>query len=79
MNVAHAPAQGLQGSATMSEAPQHAHWDANRAVDGNTAQEIPYCAVMDYSRHYTSVWWKVRLSRRFNIAYLEVYFRNDCK
>ena len=74
VNVAHTPVQGLQGTATMSHAPQDVSWNATRAVDGNTAQEIPYCAVMDYSKNYKYVWWKVRLGRLFNIAYLVVYF-----
>ena len=77
VNVAHTPAQGLQGTASMSQKPQNAQWYANRTVDGDTAQEIPFCAVMDYSKNYKSVWLKVRLGRRFNVAYLEVFFRGS--
>nr|XP_022306150.1 multiple epidermal growth factor-like domains protein 10 [Crassostrea virginica] len=78
VNLAHTLAQGLQGTANMSQSPQNSAWSAGKAVDGNTDQELlTTCAVMDYSKNYNSVWWKVRLSRRFNVAYLEVYFRNS--
>ena len=79
VNVAHTPAQGLQGTATMShpsQSPTNPAWTAPKAVDGNTDQEtLTTCAVMDYSKNYKSVWWKVKLGRRFNVAYIVVYFR----
>ncbi|XP_078330569.1 uncharacterized protein LOC111111932 [Crassostrea virginica] len=59
----------------MSEPPQKPEWSAQKVVDGNTAQEtLTTCAIMDYLKTYTSVWWKVRLERRFNVAYLHVFF-----
>ena len=78
VNVAHTPAQGLQGTATMSQPSQDSTWSATKAVDGNTEQEtLSTCAMMDYSKNYKSVWWKVRLGRRFNVAYIVVYFRKS--
>ena len=78
VNLAHTPTQGLQGTASMSQPSQKTTWSAVNAVDGNTDQELlTTCAVMDYSKTYSSVWWKVRLGRRFNVAYLEVYFRGS--
>ena len=71
VNVAHTPAQAGYGTATMSQS-------ADKAVDGNTDQELlTTCAVMDYTKNYRSVWWKVRLGRRFNVAYIVVYFRKS--
>ena len=63
----------------MSEPPQQPPWSAQTAVDGNTAQEtLTTCAIMDWNLfNYKSVWWKVRLQRRFNVAYLDVFFRNS--
>ena len=79
VNLAHTPAKGLQGTATMSQPPQVPAWSAINVVDGNTDQQnLTTCAVMDYTKNYKSVWWKVRLGRRFNVAYLEVYFRSGC-
>ena len=78
VNLAHTPAQTLQGTASMSQPPQNQAWSADKAVDGDTDQEVlTTCAVMDYSKNYKAVWWKVRLGRRFNVAYLEVYFRSS--
>ena len=78
VNLAHTPARGLQGTASMSQSPQNPAWSADKAVDGNTDQKtLTTCAVMNYSKNYNSVWWKVRLERRFNVAYLEVYFRSS--
>ena len=78
VNLAHDAVQKLQGTASMSEPPQKPEWSAGNAVDGNNDQEThTTCAIMDYSKDYTSVWWKVRLERRFNVAYLEVYFRGS--
>ena len=77
-NLAHDTAKALQGTANMSEPPQKPAWSAGNAVDGNTDQELlTTCVIMDYSRNYKSVWWKVRLQNRFNVAYLEVYFRGS--
>ena len=78
VNLAHDAAQRLQGTAIMSEPPLHPAWSADKAVDGNTDQEtLTTCAVMDYSKNYKSVWWKVQLGKRFNVAYIEVYFRGS--
>nr|XP_022308369.1 uncharacterized protein LOC111114368 [Crassostrea virginica] len=78
VNLAHDTSQGLQGTANMSEPPQNSEWSAQKVVDGNTDQEtLTTCAIMDYSKAYKSVWWKVRLEKRFNVAYLEVYFRGS--
>nr|XP_022306518.1 multiple epidermal growth factor-like domains protein 10 isoform X2 [Crassostrea virginica] len=76
--VPNASGFGLQGTANMSEPPQKPEWSAQKVVDGNTDQEtLTTCAIMDYSKAYKSVWWKVRLEKRFNVAYLEVYFRGS--
>ena len=61
----------------MSQPPQDPAWSADKAVDGNTDQGLlNTCAILDYTKNYNSVWWKVRLGKRFNVAYLEVYFRS---
>lgn len=80
MNVAYTPAQGLQGQATMSEDPfPKTQWTAAKVVDGNTFQAAngESCAIMNYDQHYKSVWLKVQLGRRFNVAYIELYLRNE--
>nr|XP_022310653.1 receptor-type tyrosine-protein phosphatase alpha-like isoform X2 [Crassostrea virginica] len=77
VNIAYKPSQGIYGTASMSEPPREQSWSAAKAIDGNTDQTIPNCAVMDFSKNYRSVWWKVRLARRFNVAYLEVFFRKN--
>lgn len=80
MNVAYTPAQGLQGQATMSEDPfPNTQWTASKVVDGNTFQAAngESCAIMNYDQHYKSVWLKVQLGRRFNVAYIELYLRNE--
>ena len=62
----------------MSQPSQNTTWSADKAVDGNIDQEtLTTCAVMDYSKNYGSVWWKVQLGRRFNVAYIVVYFRKS--
>lgn len=79
MNVAHTP-PSLQGQATMSEASfPNTQWTAAKVVDGNTYQTaaVGSCAIMDYDQHYKSVWLKVQLGRRFNVAYIELYLRNE--
>nr|XP_022304836.1 laminin subunit alpha-1-like [Crassostrea virginica] len=78
VNLAHDTAKALQGTANMSEPPQKPAWSAGNAVDGNTDQELlTSCVIMDYTNNYKTVWWKVRLQNRFNVAYLEVYFRGS--
>ena len=79
VNLAHDTSQGLQGTANMSEPPQKPDWSAQNAVDGNTDQEtLTTCAIMNWVlSNYKSVWWKVRLGKRFNVAYLEVFFRGS--
>ncbi|XP_078327496.1 uncharacterized protein LOC111115605 [Crassostrea virginica] len=77
INVVHDKPQGLHGKATMSHQPQVPSWSADKAVDASNDQTtLTTCAVTDYSWNLNNVWWKVRLPRRFNIAYLEVYFRS---
>lgn len=79
MNVAHTP-PSLQGQATMSEAPfPNTLWTADKVVDGNTYQSAigGSCAIMDYDQNYKSVWLKIQLPRRFNVAYIELYLRNE--
>lgn len=82
MNVAHTPTQGLQGQATMSEAPfPKTQWTADKVVDGNTFQTVTEgsCAIMDFDQNYKSVWLEVHLGRRFNVAYIELYLRNEAR
>ncbi|XP_061170435.1 uncharacterized protein LOC133179758 [Saccostrea echinata] len=77
VNLAHTPDQTLQGNASWNVAPHDSSWTADKAVDGNTKQDhLPTCAIADYNRNYKSVWWKVWLNRKFNIAYLEIYLRS---
>lgn len=70
--------QGLSASAAMGSYPQKAQWWAGRAIDGdiNQSYKSNSCAITEAGRN-TSIWWKVWLRRRFNIAYLEIYFRAD--
>lgn len=72
--------QGLKAEAAMSEQPQMESWSASKAIDGNITQSYQSnsCAITEANK-YTSIWWKVWLERRFNIAYLEIYFRSDSK
>lgn len=80
VNVAHAPGQTLQGTASMSEYPfPNKQWIAGNVVDGNTNQTADggSCAIMDFSKNYRSVWMKVQLGKRFNIAYIKLFFRNE--
>lgn len=76
VNVAHKP---LQGSATMNGIPHTPNWSADKVVDGNTNQTANggSCAIMDFSKNYRSVWLNVQLQRLFNVAYIEIYFRNE--
>lgn len=79
VNVAHTPTQSLQGTATMSEPPHSTGWTADKVVDGNTDQTASggSCAIMNFDQNYKSVWLKVQLGRRFNVAYIELYLRNE--
>lgn len=79
MNLAHTPAQGIQGTATMSELPHTASWSADKVADGITNQTAPggSCAIMDFNERYKSVWLEVLLGRLFNVAYIELYLRNE--
>lgn len=74
--------QGLRGTADMGAAPQRPEWTAGNAIDGNTNQSYysNSCAITntDENRN-TSIWWRVWLQRRFNVAYIEIYFRSDSK
>lgn len=83
VNLAHESSQKLQGEARMSGRAQNSNWTADKAVDGNTNQSYlsNSCAIMDFIYHYVhvSVWWKVRLVHRFNIAYIELFLRSDSK
>eukprot|EP00105_Crassostrea_gigas_P005306 XP_011418859.1 PREDICTED: multiple epidermal growth factor-like domains protein 6 [Crassostrea gigas] len=64
----------------MGASPQRPEWTAGVAIDGNTDQSYlsNSCAItnVDGNRN-TSIWWKVWLQKKFNIAYLEIYFRSD--
>lgn len=75
MNVAHTPDQGIQGTTTMNEPPHSTGWSANKVIDGNTAQTATEgsCAIMDFDKNYKSVWLKVQMMHRFNVAYIEFY------
>lgn len=74
--------QGLRGSAAMGAAPHRPEWTAGKAIDGNTDQDYlsNSCAITDFDRNRnTSVWWKMWLQKRFNVAYIEIYFRFESK
>lgn len=74
--------QGLTGSAAMGAEPQNPKWTAGKAIDGNTNQTYlsNSCAITNVDKDRKRyIWWKVWLQRRFNIAYLEIYFRSDSK
>ncbi|XP_061180609.1 receptor-type tyrosine-protein phosphatase epsilon-like [Saccostrea echinata] len=57
--------------------PFRPEWGAAKAVDGNINQDLSQnsCAIAGPSKN--PVWWKVWLQNRFNIAYIEIYFRLD--
>lgn len=62
----------------MSEDPfPNTHWTADKVVDGNINQIATgsSCAIMSFA--YTSVWLKVQLGKRFNVAYIQIFFRNE--
>lgn len=79
VNVAYSPSQNIQGQATMSEPPQHSNWQAYKVIDGNTNQTAngSSCAIIEFYKGYTSVWLSIHLQRLFNVAYTEIYFRNE--
>lgn len=63
----------------MNEPPHTTGWSADKVADGNTTQTASggSCAIMDFDQHYKSVWLKVLLGRLFNVAYIELYLRNE--
>lgn len=63
----------------MSEPPQHSNWQAYKVIDGNTNQTAngSSCAIIEFQKRYTSVWLSIHLQRLFNVAYTEIYFRNE--
>lgn len=66
----------------MSTYPQHPVWSADKAIDGNPNQTYVSnsCAITEFDRNRNAkIWWMVWLSRQFNVAYLEIYFRSDSK
>lgn len=74
--------QGLTGSASMGAAPQQPAWTAGKAIDGDTTQNFltNSCAITNFDgNRNTSIWWTVWLQRRYNVAYIEIYFRSDSK
>ncbi|XP_062608945.1 cell death abnormality protein 1-like, partial [Saccostrea cucullata] len=77
VNLAHTPVQNLQGTASWNVEAHTSTWSADKVVDGDTRQDhLPTCAIAAYGTNtYTSVWWKVWLDRKFNIAYVEIYLR----
>lgn len=79
VNVAYSPSQILHGQATMSEPPQRGDWQAFKVIDGNTNQTAngSSCAIIDFSKRYTSVWFSIHLQRLFNVVYTEIYFPNE--
>lgn len=52
-------------------------WTAAKVVDGNINQKVSgsSCAITDFA--YKSVWLKVQLGKRFNVAYIQIFFRNE--
>lgn len=74
--------QGLTGKADMGAPPQQNNWTACKAIDGNTSQNYlsNSCAITDVEHNRnTSIWWKVWLQKKYNVAFLEIYFRSDSK
>lgn len=53
----------------MDSVPQNPNWSAGKAIDGYTNQSYmpTSCAITEAGR-LTSIWWKVWLQKRFNIA-----------
>ncbi|XP_056003723.1 multiple epidermal growth factor-like domains protein 10 [Ostrea edulis] len=77
VNLAHTTAQTLQGNAAMNKSPFKSEWNAQRAVDGSTDQLYSDNSCAITSLYSEPLWWKVWLTRKFNIAYLEIYLRAD--
>lgn len=74
--------QSLKGTADMGAPPHQPAWTAGKAIDGNTSQDYTSnsCAITDVDgNRNTSIWWKVWLQKKFNVAYIEIYFRSDSK
>lgn len=74
--------QGLRGTADMGAAPEQPVWTAGKAIDNNTNQNYSSnsCAITDFDRNRnTSIWWTVWMKQKFNVAYMEIYFRSDSK
>lgn len=72
--------QGLRGLAAMGAAPERSVWTADKAIDNNTNQYYlsNSCAITDFDRNRnTSIWWTVWMTKKFNVAYMEIYFRSD--
>ena len=64
--------QELTGTASMRPIPISQGTTANKAIDGDTNS----CAITNSDN---SVWWKVWLKKKFNIAYLEIHFKSNSK
>eukprot|EP00105_Crassostrea_gigas_P046694 XP_019930842.1 PREDICTED: uncharacterized protein LOC109621204 [Crassostrea gigas] len=80
VNLVHDRDQQLFGTADMGAPAQKNTWTAGNAIDGNTNQDYlsDSCAITDVDRNRnTFTWWKVWLKQRFNVAYIEIYFRSD--
>lgn len=78
VNVAHDVSQRLQGTATMSENHfPNTQWTAAKVVDGDINQTAAgkSCAITSFA--YKSVWLQVQLGNRFNVAYIQIFFRNE--
>lgn len=74
--------QRLTAAADMGATPILRVWTAGKAIDGNTNQNYSSnsCAITDFDgNRNTSIWWKMWLQRKFNVAYIEIYFRSDSK
>lgn len=52
-------------------------WTAAKVVDGNINQTATgsSCAITEFA--YTSVWLKVELGKQFNVAYIQIFFRDE--
>lgn len=52
-------------------------WTAAKVVDGDINQTAAgsSCAITRFA--YTSVWLKVQLGEQFNVAYIQIFFRDE--
>ena len=51
---------------------------AEKAIDGRTDESN--CVLLPFiNEQQSQTWWKLWLQRKFNIAYIEIYFRSDSK